>query len=73
MFVAHNIDTHGWQLLIEYTVLKISQAVGVGFIVMGAIGFVIKLSMFWQLLPSQSEPGLTISLVHIPVNNVLVS
>ncbi|KIW07783.1 protein translocase SEC61 complex gamma subunit, archaeal and eukaryotic [Verruconis gallopava] len=34
--------------------LKISQAVGIGFVVMGAIGFVIKL-------------------IHIPVNNVLVS
>ncbi|KAF2435688.1 protein translocase SEC6 [Tothia fuscella] len=33
---------------------KISQAVGVGFIVMGAIGFVVKL-------------------IHIPVNNILVS
>jgi len=34
--------------------IKISQAVGIGFIVMGAIGFVVKL-------------------IHIPVNNILVS
>ena len=34
--------------------VKISQAVGVGFIVMGAIGYIVKL-------------------IHIPVNNILVS
>jgi len=34
--------------------LKISQAVGIGFLVMGAIGFAVKL-------------------LHIPVNNILVS
>jgi len=34
--------------------IKISQAVGVGFIIMGAIGYVVKL-------------------IHIPVNNILVS
>jgi protein translocase SEC61 complex gamma subunit len=34
--------------------LKISQAVGIGFLIMGAIGFVVKL-------------------IHIPVNNILVS
>ncbi|KAF2397359.1 protein translocase SEC6 [Trichodelitschia bisporula] len=34
--------------------MQISKAVGVGFVVMGAIGFVVKL-------------------IHIPVNNILVS
>ncbi|TID17024.1 protein translocase SEC61 complex gamma subunit [Venturia nashicola] len=34
--------------------MKISQAVGIGFLIMGAIGFVVKL-------------------IHIPVNNILVS
>ena len=29
--------------------IKISQAVGMGFLVMGAIGYVIKLSMFLQI------------------------
>jgi protein transport protein SEC61 subunit gamma-like protein len=54
--------------------LKISQAVGVGFIVMGAIGFVIKLSQC--ILPTyvvEYEGSNHVISVHIPVNNVLVS
>lgn len=51
--------------------LKISQAVGVGFLVMGAIGYVVKLSMsrgrhICVLLFANHET------VHIPLNNVLV-
>ena len=41
-------------VLTSIAVLKISQAVGVGFVVMGAIGFVIKLS---EYLLAGRRPG----------------
>jgi protein transport protein SEC61 subunit gamma-like protein len=56
--------------------LKISQAVGFGFLIMGAIGYFIKLSMLFRRSRRQgsgqfanSENNLT---VHVPVNRVLV-
>jgi hypothetical protein len=57
--------------------MKISQAVGMGFLIMGAIGYFIKLSTS----APHSDPAqnaliwnswLTVAIVHIPVNNVLV-
>lgn len=55
--------------------IKISQAVGVGFLVMGVIGYVVKLSTYLVLDAmirfvrpfADCEPA-----VHIPVNNILV-
>ncbi|KAF3151263.1 Sec61p translocation complex subunit [Orbilia oligospora] len=57
--------------------LKISQAVAIGFICMGAIGFVVKLSMLplnhIHYTTSRIHQFLTVSyLVHIPINNILV-
>ena len=55
--------------------IKISQAVGMGFLIMGAIGYFIKLSTIPPLscLSSlQDTRWLIYSPVHIPVNNVLV-
>lgn len=48
---------------------QISQAVGVGFLVMGVIGYIVKLSECCDLLPV--KPVLILK-VHIPVNNILV-
>lgn len=61
---------------------------GVGFLVMGAIGYVVKLSTYtsqaypplrietWRypqdMLHSTRETRLTLGSVHIPVNNILV-
>jgi SecE/Sec61-gamma subunits of protein translocation complex len=50
--------------------IKISQAVGMGFLIMGAIGYFIKLSM--RSDTSAGGGGLLTTAVHIPVNNVLV-
>lgn len=63
--------------------IQISKAVGVGFLVMGAIGYLIKLSMAsFPLLVHQvhyyDDKGKELftntmrSPVHIPVNNILV-
>ena len=67
--------------------IQISRAVGVGFIVMGALGYIIKLSTYNSHSTEQSfqralqrlavceqrlEHQLTPHLVHIPVNNILV-
>lgn len=66
--------------------IKISQAVGVGFLVMGAVGFIIKLSKpYFQYIlgfrrsfascwwsPSNSRVLTQTLTVHIPVNNILV-
>ena len=65
--------------------IKISQAVGMGFLIMGAIGYIIKLSMsllppavsqYLKPFPESGRPSLLTLLstttVHIPVNNVLV-
>lgn len=58
--------------------LRISQAVGMGFLIMGVIGYIVKLSEF---VPSERLHALERSvkltivcafLVHIPVNNILV-
>ncbi|THW34458.1 hypothetical protein D6C76_04351 [Aureobasidium pullulans] len=55
--------------------LKISQAVGVGFLVMGVIGYVVKLStclrhlLLWKGKGHLADAD---SAVHIPVNNILV-
>ncbi|KAK5111876.1 hypothetical protein LTR62_004608 [Meristemomyces frigidus] len=43
--------------------LRISQAVGMGFLIMGVIGYIVKLS---------TCDAVELSGVHIPVNNILV-
>ncbi|KAI9851795.1 MAG: Sec61p translocation complex subunit [Vezdaea acicularis] len=54
--------------------IKISQAVGVGFVVMGTIGYFVKLSWSPNTHHKQFRAVLisTAFLVHIPVNNILV-
>ncbi|GAB7353575.1 hypothetical protein MBLNU459_g4001t2 [Dothideomycetes sp. NU459] len=64
--------------------LKISQAVGVGFLVMGVIGYIVKLTVvffffFFFFLFSSNNNNIICILtcfalpaVHIPVNNILV-
>lgn len=58
----------------EFT--KVCQAVGVGFLIMGATGYLVKLSMFSgpSSVPHMRARSLTVffSAVHIPVNNILV-
>lgn len=49
---------------------EISQAVGVGFIVMGVIGYIVKLGTSNDR--ASIRPYLLTILVHIPVNNILV-
>ncbi|KAI6709096.1 translocation complex subunit Sss [Marssonina coronariae] len=51
--------------------IKISQAVGVGFLVMGAVGYLVKLSQFPDLWIRNHTANSARS-VHIPVNNILV-
>jgi protein transport protein SEC61 subunit gamma-like protein len=51
--------------------IKISQAVGVGFLVMGAVGFVVKLSRS-SFSHSTERTSANFTTVHIPLNNVLV-
>ena len=50
--------------------MKISQAVGMGFLIMGAIGYLIKLSTYCSASTDTAEANAYT--VHIPVNNVLV-
>ena len=53
--------------------LRISQAVGVGFVVMGVLGYFVKLCRFGSKNNREvygNWPGMTS--VHIPVNNILV-
>lgn len=52
---------------------KICQAVGTGFVIMGVVGYVVKLSMC-EARDSLPCAPLTvfISLVHIPINQILV-
>lgn len=60
--------------------LRISQAVGMGFLIMGVIGYVVKLSTSNRprthavlSMPLARFRSLTNPLtVHIPVNNILV-
>jgi protein transport protein SEC61 subunit gamma and related proteins len=53
--------------------VQISRAIGIGFVIMGAIGYFVKLgelpylSTYTYLIANHSQP-----LVHIPVNNILV-
>lgn len=51
--------------------IKISQAVGVGFVVMGAIGYLVKLGRTHHMPKTRTK--LTFLIVHIPVNNILVA
>jgi hypothetical protein len=60
--------------------LKLCQAVGIGFGVMGAVGFIVKLSTFLlSILPTlhcSSGDSIKLTLrptsVHIPLNGLLV-
>lgn len=52
----------------EFT--KICQAVGVGFLIMGAVGYVVKLSRTFPPPPKSALADYVV--VHIPLNNVLV-
>ncbi|KAF3390475.1 hypothetical protein F1880_009160 [Penicillium rolfsii] len=61
--------------------IKISQAVGMGFLVMGAIGYFVKLSKYSLKIIHYVSGDLSIeqtadlgvtTIVHIPVNQVLV-
>ena len=53
--------------------IKISQAVGVGFVVMGAIGYLVKLGKSPSTCDHVSA-FINLALpVHIPVNNILVA
>jgi len=55
--------------------MKISQAVGMGFLIMGAIGYFIKLSEIHPSTRTVSRGRLLLissRTVHIPINNVLV-
>jgi len=54
--------------------IKISQAVGIGFIVMGTIGYFVKLSTFARFNTNalRSSTDDLLCTVHIPVNNILV-
>ncbi|KAK4555204.1 hypothetical protein LTR86_007500 [Recurvomyces mirabilis] len=56
--------------------LRISQAVGMGFLIMGVIGYVVKLSespMKEEQYQMKGTYMLTSAItVHIPVNNILV-
>ncbi|KAG6027946.1 hypothetical protein E4U19_001757 [Claviceps sp. Clav32 group G5] len=54
----------------EFT--KICQAVGTGFVVMGVVGYVVKLSTYKQAPDVSSVMTNEISLVHIPINQILV-
>ncbi|KAG8408190.1 hypothetical protein J3459_018058 [Metarhizium acridum] len=58
---------------------KICQAVGTGFVVMGVVGYVVKLSMrpcprhvAVSPLSSCSPINLCVLAVHIPINQILV-
>ncbi|PBP17523.1 protein secE/sec61-gamma protein [Diplocarpon rosae] len=51
--------------------IKISQAVGVGFLVMGAVGYLVKLSQSPDTWIRNNTANSAL-LVHIPVNNILV-
>jgi protein transport protein SEC61 subunit gamma-like protein len=51
--------------------VKICQAVGVGFLIMGAVGYVVKLSKA-SFLIAMGYPWPNLAIVHIPLNNVLV-
>ncbi|KAK8230676.1 hypothetical protein HDK90DRAFT_491601 [Phyllosticta capitalensis] len=52
--------------------IKISQAVGIGFVVMGAIGYLVKLGRPLPPSVNTQRHTNTASAVHIPVNNILV-
>ncbi|KAI9793581.1 MAG: Sec61p translocation complex subunit [Piccolia ochrophora] len=52
--------------------IKISQAVGVGFVIMGTIGYFVKLSSAACVQIHQHTLILPFAAVHIPVNNILV-
>lgn len=57
--------------------LRISQAVGMGFLIMGVIGYIVKLSESFRRSRvlctwNHRETNISPSLVHIPVNNILV-
>ena len=54
--------------------IKICQAVGMGFLIMGAVGYIVKLSecsVPWAQCDFLNANPFAIA-VHIPVNNVLV-
>lgn len=52
---------------------RLCQAIAVGFLIMGAIGYFIKLSTFTiNTIFTQFTNHLTYTIVHIPVNNILV-
>jgi hypothetical protein len=53
--------------------MKICQAVGTGFLIMGFVGYLVKLSKASPLLLLPMRIVFTnLAIVHIPVNNVLV-
>ncbi|RDA93076.1 hypothetical protein CP533_4071 [Ophiocordyceps camponoti-saundersi (nom. inval.)] len=47
--------------------VKISQAIAIGFLTMGTVGYVVKLS-----LPQSQSNNRLRAQVHIPINNILV-
>lgn len=79
-FDVPKVLTHVLLVADKREFLRISQAVGMGFLIMGVIGYIVKLS---ALTPSHLRQRCiclvgnhagsdSFFLVHIPVNNILV-
>lgn len=52
--------------------IRISQAIGIGFLIMGPSSIARPLKVCNLLIPLPGVIGYIVKLVHIPVNNILV-